>query len=240
MASLYDRPLRLTGAAATVDAVTRAMDGAELAHIAAHGHLRSDNPLFSSLSMVDGPLTVHDLERLGRAPRQVVLAACDAAVSHLPAADEMLGLATALLSQGTTSLIAPVSPVDDAMTVAGHGALPPRVEFRPYAQRVVGDGPDGGRAARVGRLGCGRQFRLPWRGRRRNAVWSTWGGIRRREARRIDDSKAIDTRCISARASGSVIRGCLQSDPEWQGRGGRCANQRRHASGRTCGRCDRR
>ena len=118
VASLYDRPLRLTGAAATVDAVTGAMDGAELAHIAAHGHLRADNPLFSSLSMVDGPLTVHDLERLGRAPRQVVLAACDAAVSHLPAADEMLGLATALLSQGTTSLIAPVSPVDDAETVA--------------------------------------------------------------------------------------------------------------------------
>ena len=62
---------------ALVDPVIAALDGAELAHIAAHGHFRADNPLFSSLELHDGPLTVHDLEGLRRAPRQVVLSACE-------------------------------------------------------------------------------------------------------------------------------------------------------------------
>ena len=48
--------------------VLGALDGAPLAHIAAHGTFRADSPLFSSLRMDDGPLTVHDFERLGRAP----------------------------------------------------------------------------------------------------------------------------------------------------------------------------
>ena len=43
-------------------------DGAALVHLAAHGDVRADNPLFSSLLLADGPLTVYDLERLP-APR---------------------------------------------------------------------------------------------------------------------------------------------------------------------------
>ncbi|HZM53552.1 MAG TPA: CHAT domain-containing protein, partial [Acidimicrobiales bacterium] len=109
--------LALTGADATVAAVSAAMDGAALVHVAAHGRLRSDNPLFSSLLMVDGPLTVYDLERLGRPPHHVVLAACEAALPHVISIDEVLGLAAALLAQGTTSLIAPVISVVDQETV---------------------------------------------------------------------------------------------------------------------------
>ena len=41
-----------------------ALDGAWLAHIAAHGIFRADSPLFSSLRMHDGPLTVYDFEQL--------------------------------------------------------------------------------------------------------------------------------------------------------------------------------
>ena len=36
-----------------------------LAHVAAHGHFRAESPLFSSLDLADGPLAVHDFERLG-------------------------------------------------------------------------------------------------------------------------------------------------------------------------------
>ena len=43
-----------------------ALDGAWIAHIAAHGTFRSDSPLFSSLRLDDGPLTVYDFERLQR------------------------------------------------------------------------------------------------------------------------------------------------------------------------------
>ena len=53
---------------ASVERVKAAIDGADLAHVAAHGTFRSDNPLFSSLHLADGPLTVYDLEALRRAP----------------------------------------------------------------------------------------------------------------------------------------------------------------------------
>jgi tetratricopeptide (TPR) repeat protein len=115
-----DHPLadRYTGGRATVAAVTAALDGADVAHIAAHGHLRTDNPLFSALQLADGPLTVYDLERLATPPRLMVLSACDTGLADIRPGDEQLGLASALLGMGTTSLVAAVLPVDDAVTSA--------------------------------------------------------------------------------------------------------------------------
>lgn len=104
---------RLTGRRATVAAVTAALDGAGLAHLAAHGALRADNPQFSALRLADGPLTVYDLERLGAPPRTVVLSACESGLPVVGTGDEVLGLAAALLGLGTRSLIACVVPVPD-------------------------------------------------------------------------------------------------------------------------------
>ncbi|MFC4946121.1 CHAT domain-containing protein [Pseudonocardia sp. GCM10023141] len=106
----------LTGADATVPAVLAALDGARLAHVAAHGALRVDNPLFSSLVLADGPLTVYDLERLTVAPDTVVLPACQSGVSALRAGDEMLGLVSALLALGARTVVASVQPVSDITT----------------------------------------------------------------------------------------------------------------------------
>ena len=36
--------------------------------------------MFSSLELDDGPLTVHDFERLKKAPYRLVLSACDSGV----------------------------------------------------------------------------------------------------------------------------------------------------------------
>lgn len=107
----------LTGPDATVAAVHRALDGAAVAHIAAHGRFRTDNPLFSSLRLADGPLTVYDLEELRRAPHLVILAACDTGRSAVYAGDELLGLAASLLGLGTVALIASVVPLGDEDTV---------------------------------------------------------------------------------------------------------------------------
>ena len=60
----------LTGGSATAEAVSKAIDGASLAHLATHGHFRSDNPQFSALELADGPLTVYDLERLSEPPER--------------------------------------------------------------------------------------------------------------------------------------------------------------------------
>jgi tetratricopeptide (TPR) repeat protein len=108
--------LVLLDADATVQAVLAALDGASLAHIAAHGVLRTDNPLLSALLLGDGPLTVYDLERLGRAPTTVVLPACQSGVTAVHAGDELLGLVSALLALGTRTVIAAIVPVSDAHT----------------------------------------------------------------------------------------------------------------------------
>ncbi|MFD0203298.1 MULTISPECIES: CHAT domain-containing protein [Saccharothrix] len=106
----------LVGGAATVDAVASAMDGAPLAHVAAHGSFRADNPLFSALELADGPLTVYDLERLRTPPARVVLSACDSGLSAVRPGDEVMGFTAALLGLGTRTLVAPVIPVPAEVT----------------------------------------------------------------------------------------------------------------------------
>ena len=101
--------------AATAEAVLAALDGADLAHVAAHGTFRSDNALFSCLELADGPLTVYDLETLTRAPSTIVLSACDSGLSEVCAGDELMGLAAALFTLGARCLIATVVPVGDVV-----------------------------------------------------------------------------------------------------------------------------
>jgi tetratricopeptide (TPR) repeat protein len=106
--------LVLTGEAATADAVRAALDGAAVAHVAAHGLFRTGNALFSGIRLADGPLIAHDLERLARAPRLLVLSACDAGRTDVPVGEGVMGLATAALSFGTSTVVAGVTPVGDA------------------------------------------------------------------------------------------------------------------------------
>jgi hypothetical protein len=111
---LYPRPVTLTGRQATVAAVMQALDGAAVAHVACHGHFRSDSPLFSSLELADGPLNAYELQRLRRPPQLIVLSACDLATSDTRPGDELLGVAAALIGMGTRTIIASVVPVPDA------------------------------------------------------------------------------------------------------------------------------
>jgi tetratricopeptide (TPR) repeat protein len=118
LAERYPEAERLTGPAATADAVAAALDGAAVAHIAAHGRFRSDNPLFSSLELADGQLTVYELERLGAAPGVLVLSACDGALSGIKPGDELMGVSSAVFALGTRTLISSVAPVGDEPTRA--------------------------------------------------------------------------------------------------------------------------
>ncbi|MCR1785113.1 CHAT domain-containing protein [Nocardioides carbamazepini] len=108
----------LDGSRATLDAVLAHLDGAGLVHLAAHGRFRADSPLFSALDLADGPLTVHDLERVRRAPYRVVLSACESGVLAPVGAEELLGLAAALFSLGSAGLVCSVGEVNDAATAA--------------------------------------------------------------------------------------------------------------------------
>ena len=96
----------LVGSDATVAAALDLLATADIAHVACHGHFRSDSPMFSSLELVDGPLTVYDLESLGAAPRVVVLPACNAGIAAVSVGDELIGTASALLGIGVGHVVA--------------------------------------------------------------------------------------------------------------------------------------
>ncbi|MFG2790984.1 CHAT domain-containing protein [Streptomyces sp. NPDC048419] len=117
LADRYGTPLLLEEDAARATRVLQELDGAALAHIAAHGTFRADSPLFSSLRMADGPLIVHDFERLDRSPYRIILSCCDTARLASVGADELLGLVTALLPLGTAGVVASSAPVNDAAVV---------------------------------------------------------------------------------------------------------------------------
>ena len=72
--------------------------------------------MFSALDLADGPLTVHDLESMRRAPETLVLSACDSGLSAVQPGDELLGLAASLLAMGTRTLVASLLPVPDDAT----------------------------------------------------------------------------------------------------------------------------
>jgi tetratricopeptide (TPR) repeat protein len=117
IASFYDDVTVLAGSEATAEKVLYALDGAWLAHIAAHGNFRADSPLFSSLHMYDGPLTVYDFEQLHRAPYRLVLSSCDSGMLAPVGANELLGLVSSLLPLGTAGIIAAIMPLNDQAVV---------------------------------------------------------------------------------------------------------------------------
>ncbi|SFR29392.1 CHAT domain-containing protein [Lentzea waywayandensis] len=86
----------------TVESTLHALEGAGIAHIAAHGHVNPDNPLFSYLELGDGPLYGYDIARIENPPEIVVLSACES------------GLARAFLDAGTRAVVATTLPVPDA------------------------------------------------------------------------------------------------------------------------------
>ena len=116
LSALYPDAEVLVGPEADSARVLAALERADLVHLAAHGRFRADSPLFSSVRLFDGPLTIYDLERLGRAPSTVVLSACDAGAVAVKAGDELLGTAAAMIGLGVRWVIAPVMAVPDAAT----------------------------------------------------------------------------------------------------------------------------
>jgi CHAT domain-containing protein len=117
VAELYHDVTALSGAAATAGRVLSKLDGAWLAHVAAHGTFRADSPMFSSLRLHDGPLTVYDFEQLRRAPYRLALPSCDSGVLAPAGADELLGLVSSLQPLGTAGIAAAVVPLNDVAVV---------------------------------------------------------------------------------------------------------------------------
>ena len=113
-AALADAPL--VGPAATRERVVDAIRGADVVHLACHGHFDVAAPERSRLVLADGDLAVTEMlsARLLEGVRLVIASACEsgaADVTGLP--DEATGLPAALLQAGAAHVLGTLWPVSD-------------------------------------------------------------------------------------------------------------------------------
>ncbi len=103
-------------AGATRAELAAAMATAATVHVAAHGQHQTENPLFSSIRMADGPMFAHELDH---AAPHVVLSACELGMATIRPGDEALGLTSVLLHLGSRTVVSGVARVgDDAASEA--------------------------------------------------------------------------------------------------------------------------
>lgn len=107
-------PKTLVGAKASFSAFVKNASGRGLIHLACHGQFRAENPMFSSLHLADGWVTVHDICKQRIDAELVVLSACETGLNKVFAGDEILGLARGFLTAGAASLIVSLWTVNDA------------------------------------------------------------------------------------------------------------------------------
>jgi CHAT domain-containing protein len=118
LAPLFPTATVLLDDQATVAALRSRASSAGVLHLACHGQFRPDNPLFSSLRLADGWLTVRDAYNLELNCELVALSACDTGASTVAPGDELIGLARGFFSAGAPSLLVSLWAVDDQSTAA--------------------------------------------------------------------------------------------------------------------------
>ena len=116
LAPLFPKAAALLDDQATLGALHAQAPAADVLHLACHGQFRPDNPLFSSLRLADGWLTVRDAYGLDLNCQLVVLSACETGVSKIAPGDELIGLARGFFSAGAPTLLVSLWTVDDELT----------------------------------------------------------------------------------------------------------------------------
>lgn len=89
---------------------------ADMWHYSGHGHLRSDNPFYSSLELSDAPLFAADFRLRRVEVNLVTLAACRTGEDAAAPGDESTGLVRSLLEMGARNVIGSRWPVSDQST----------------------------------------------------------------------------------------------------------------------------
>jgi CHAT domain-containing protein len=113
---IFSQSKKLTGEQATFAAYTKNAAHFDVLHLACHGNFRPENPLFSSLHLADGFVTVRDVCSQKLKAEIVTLSACETGLNKVFAGDEILGLARGFLSAGANSLVLSLWTVNDAAT----------------------------------------------------------------------------------------------------------------------------
>jgi tetratricopeptide (TPR) repeat protein len=133
LAPLFPEAVALMDERATLEAVRAEAPHADVVHLACHGQFRPDNPLFSSLRLADGWMTVRDASSLELNCGLVTLSACETGMSAVVPGDELIGLARGFFSAGAPSLLLSLWTVSDEATA--------RLMSRFYARLGAGERP---------------------------------------------------------------------------------------------------
>jgi len=134
LARLFPETITLLDDRASRASLTEHSITSHVLHLACHGNFRLDNPLFSSLQLADGWLTVRDVYRLNLTCCELVtLSACETGVNALAPGDEWIGLARGFFSAGSPALLVSQWIVDDEATA--------RLMIDFYARLRAGAGP---------------------------------------------------------------------------------------------------
>lgn len=115
--NILDSAEVLSGAEATFENYVREAPAASILHLACHGKFRPDNPMFSSLHLADGNITVGDILDQELSARVVTLSACETGLSSIRPGNEILGLGRGFLSAGASNLVISLWSVNDAATL---------------------------------------------------------------------------------------------------------------------------
>jgi len=110
---IFRKSKSYTDEKATFAAFTKNAPNFDVLHLACHGNFRPENPLFSSLHLADGWITVRDIYSQNLKAEIVTLSACETGLNKIFAGDEILGLARGFLSAGASSLCLSLWTVND-------------------------------------------------------------------------------------------------------------------------------
>ncbi|MGI8639751.1 MAG: CHAT domain-containing protein [Pyrinomonadaceae bacterium] len=112
----FPKSKSLLGKQATFAAFIKNAPNYDVLHLACHGQFRPENPLFSSLRLANGFVTVRDICSQKLKAGLVTLSACETGLNKIFAGDEILGLARGFLSAGANSLVLSLWTVNDQAT----------------------------------------------------------------------------------------------------------------------------
>jgi tetratricopeptide (TPR) repeat protein len=105
VADALDESQVFVGAAATAEQLRRLGEASRFVHVATHGFFRRDNPMFSSIRLGDGPLSVYDVYQFRLSADLVALSGCGTGLSVVVGGDEQLGLVRGLLYAGAHAVL---------------------------------------------------------------------------------------------------------------------------------------
>ncbi|HEU4509644.1 MAG TPA: CHAT domain-containing protein [Pyrinomonadaceae bacterium] len=113
---IFPKVMRCLDDAATVEVFQENANNFDVLHLACHAQFRSDNPLFSSLSLSNGWFTARDAYALKLNCGLVTLSACETGMNAVAPGDEIMGLTRGFFSAGSPTVMMSLWTIDDEAT----------------------------------------------------------------------------------------------------------------------------